>query len=300
MLKFLPGQIRGVILSVLLLSNLFFWVFFLIPFMIAKLLLPFQLFRKSIDFMLNLICTFWASCNHLFFKFVNDIKLEIEGVDNLSMNEWYLVLSNHQSWADIIILQAVLNNRIPYFRFFLKKELAWIPLFNIIWYALDYPYMKRYSKAFLEKNPHLKGKDIETTRKSCARFTHLPVSIMNFVEGTRFSAEKHQKQQSPYGHLLKPKAGGVAFVLAAMGEQLSSILDVTIYYSPKVAGFWEYFCGRVGRVKVTVSQLPITAELTGDYFNDAAFKNRFQDRINRLWAEKDKLLAEHASRDMAG
>ena len=297
MLKFLPGQVRGVILAILLLSNLFFWIVFLTPFMIIKLIVPIRIVRKPVDYMLNLLCTCWASCNHIFFQFVNNITLEIEGTENLSMKDWYLVLSNHQSWADIIILQAVLNNRIPYFRFFLKKELAWIPVFNLVWYALDYPYMKRYSKAFLEKNPHLKGKDIETTRKSCARFRHLPVSIMNFVEGTRFSPDKHQKQDSPYKRLLKPKAGGIAFVLAAMGEQLSSILDVTIYYSPRVAGFWEYFCGRVGKVKVKVSQMPITDDMKGDYFDDPEFKDRFQARVNELWMDKDRTLAELAGTD---
>ncbi len=299
MLRFLPDQLRGVIVTLLLISNLLFWLVFLMPFMIIKLLLPILVVRKPIDFILNLFCTLWASCNHIIFQFVNNIKMDIQGAENLSMKDWYLVLSNHQSWADIIILQAVLNNRIPYFRFFLKKELVWIPLFNLVWYALDYPYMKRYSKAFIEKNPHLKGKDIETTRKSCARFKHVPVSIMNFVEGTRFSPEKHKKQGSPFRHLLKPKAGGIAFVLAAMGEQLSSILDVSIYYSPRVAGFWEYFCGRVGEVKVRVSHLPITDELKGDYFDDPDFKERFQERVNELWLDKDRLLAELASSDTA-
>jgi len=186
----------------------------------------------------------------------------------------------------------VLNNQIPYFRFFLKKELAWIPMFNLVWYALDYPYMKRYSKSFLEKYPHLKGKDIETTKKSCARFKDTPVSIMNFVEGTRFTNEKQRRQKSTFTHLLKPKAGGVAFVLAAMGDQLTSILDVTICYSPKVAGFWDYICGRVGDIKVRVSHLPITEELKGDYYNDPAFKERFQHFVNRIWLDKDRLLTD--------
>ncbi len=297
MLKFLPAHLRGVIVSLLLLFNLFFWVALLTPFMIIKVLVPIQFIRRPTDFMLNLICTLWASCNHLYLQFANNIKLDIAGTENLSMKDWYLVLSNHQSWADIIILQAVLNARIPYFRFFLKKELAWIPLFNLVWFALDYPYMKRYSKAFLEKNPHLKGKDIETTRKSCARFKHVPVSIMNFVEGTRFSKQKHAKQQSPYKRLLKPKAGGIAFVLAAMGDQLSSILDVTIYYSPKVAGFWEYLCGQIGEVKVRVSHIPITDEFMGDYFNDPEFKEGFQQKINKLWQDKNKTLEELALLD---
>ncbi|MBT4090059.1 MAG: acyltransferase [Deltaproteobacteria bacterium] len=292
MLKSIPGHVRGVFMSFLLLFNLFFWLIFLMPFMIIKIILPVRMIRLPMDVVLNWMCTVWASGNDVLFKSVNKIQIDVKGAEELSMKDWYLVLSNHQSWADIIILQSVLNNQIPYFRFFLKKELAWIPMFNLVWYALDYPYMKRYSKSFLEKYPHLKGKDIETTKKSCARFKDTPVSIMNFVEGTRFTNEKQRRQKSTFTHLLKPKAGGVAFVLAAMGDQLTSILDVTICYSPKVAGFWDYICGRVGDIKVRVSHLPITEELKGDYYNDPAFKERFQHFVNRIWLDKDRLLTD--------
>ena len=242
------------------------------------------------DFFLNLICTTWANCNKIFLNFLNDIKFNIEGDKGLRMDEWYLVLANHQSWTDIVVLQYVLNGRIPYFRFFLKKELAWIPVFNFAWYALDYPYMQRYSKEFLKKNPHLKGKDIETTKKSCERFKHVPVSVMNFVEGTRFTPDKHQKQESPFANLLKPKAGGIAFVLAAMGDYLSCILDVTISYSPKAMGLWDFLCGRVTEVTVNIKKMPVTEDVKGDYFEDESFRQRFQNWVNALWEEKDSLL----------
>jgi len=289
-MKFLPGHARGIIMSFLLIINLIFWVILLTPCMVVKILIPIRSIRKPAGVILNLMCTCWASCNDTLFRFFYNIVIDVQGAESLSMKGWYLVLSNHQSWADIIILQSVLNNRIPYFRFFLKKELVWIPIFNLVWYALDYPYMKRYSKAFLEKHPHLQGKDIETTKRSCERFKDIPVSIMNFVEGTRFTKEKQQRQHSSFKYLLRPKAGGIAFVLAAMGDQLTSILDVTIHYSPKVTGFWDYLCGRVGEVKVRVSELPITEEQKGDYFNDLAFKERFQQYVNQLWLKKDRIL----------
>lgn len=290
MLSFLPATLRGVIVSLLMLFNLLMWVALLIPFIILKVTIPLRNVRKPVDFFLNLICTNWASCNKIYLQLVNDIKWDIQGDKSLKKNDWYLVLSNHQSWADILILQFVLNYRIPYFRFFLKKELVWIPVFNLVWYALDYPYMKRYSKDFIKKHPELKGKDIETTQKSCEKFRDTPVSIMNFVEGTRFTIKKHQKQKSPYQYLLNPKAGGVAFVLSAMGEQLTSILDTTIYYQPKVAGFWDFLCGRVDEVKIRIEHISITQDMKGDYFEDEDFKKRFQQRINDLWLKKDQTL----------
>ncbi len=292
MRRFIPSPVRGTVLFSLLLINLFFWVALLLPFAIIKIVVPIKLVRKPIDFILNFICTRWADCNRILFQVFLDIQWDIKGDDDLSMKKWYMVLSNHQTWADIAVLQYILNNRIPYFRFFLKKELIWLPIFNFVWLALDYPFMKRYSKEFLKKNPHLKGKDIETTRKSCEKFRDIPVSVMNFVEGTRYTPEKHKRQQSPFNHLLKPKAGGVAFVLSAMGEQLSEILDVTITYNPKVLGLWRFFCGEIKEIKVRINHIPITAEILGDYFEDEAYKESFQSWVNNLWQEKDAVLEE--------
>ena len=292
MLSFLPGPLRAILTFTLELINIVFWLVFLLPFAIIKLILPVKAVRRPTNAVLNFICTRWASCNKMILMLTNNIKWDLEGDENLSMKDWYLVLSNHQSWADIFVLQFVLNNRIPYFRFFLKKELAWIPVFNFVWYALDYPYMKRYSKEFIKKNPHLKGKDIETTRKSCRRFKDVPVAVMNFPEGTRFRPEKHKKQQSPYSHLLKPKAGGIAFVLSAMGDQLTSILDVTISYEPEAKGLWDFLCGRVSRVKVRIKHIDITDEIKGNYFDDDRFRQDFQQWVNRLWKDKDDTLEE--------
>lgn len=297
MLSFLPGFIRGILAITILISNLLFWFIPLLPFVIIKLTLPFKAVRKITDFVLNFLCTTWARGNGLFLMLINDIQWDIEGDDDLNMSDWYLVVANHQSWSDIVVLQYVLNNRIPYFRFFLKQELIWLPIFNLVWAALDYPYMKRYSKQFLKKHPHLKGKDIETTKKSCEKFKDIPVSIMNFVEGTRFTEEKHKKQKSSYQYLLNPKAGGIAFVLMAMGQQLTSILDVTIKYDPKAMGFWQFLCGRVKKVTVRIEKVQITEDLLGDYVNDSHYKIHFRQWVNQLWEKKDRLLAALHSPD---
>jgi len=206
------------------------------------------------------------------------------------MNDWYLVLSNHQTWVDIIVLQKVFNRKIPFLKFFIKKELLWVPILGLAWWALDYPVMMRYSKDFIKKNPHLKGKDVETTRKSCEKFKTMPVSIMNFVEGTRFTAEKHDKQKSPHKHLLKPRAAGVASVLNIMGDQINRILDVTIIYPRGARSFWRFLCGDVDEVVVKVESLPVSEELIGDYYEDDQFRERFNTWINSLWDRKDKVL----------
>jgi len=210
----------------------------------------------------------------------------------MKMDDWYLVLSNHQTWIDIIVLQKVLLYKIPFLKFFLKKELIWVPVLGPAWWSLEFPFMKRYSKEFLVKNPHLKGKDIESTRKACEKYKTMPISIMNFMEGTRFTESKHKQQQSPYKNLLKPKAGGISLVMNSMGEILHKIADVTIYYPEGPKTFWEFLCGKTTKIVVRVKIIPITDEIRGDYVNDPGFTIKFQNWLNDYWARKDKFLSE--------
>jgi 1-acyl-sn-glycerol-3-phosphate acyltransferase len=185
-----------------------------------------------------------------------------------------------------------LNRRTPFFKFFLKKELIWVPLLGLAWWGLDYPFMKRYSKAFLEKHPALKGKDLEITKAACELFKRQPVTVVNYLEGTRFTQAKHREQQSPYRYLLKPKAGGVAFVLAAMGEQLDALLDVTVVYpGDEAPGFWALLNGSISRVIVDIQVRELDSALwAGDYEGNPAFRQRVQAWVNQLWLEKDERI----------
>jgi len=224
---------------------------------------------------------------------------EMRGVEDLRGDTSYLVISNHQSWVDIPALIQAFNRKTPYFKFFLKKELIWVPFLGLAFWALDYPFMKRYSKAFLDRNPHLKGKDLEITRQACEKFQGIPVTVVNFLEGTRFTVDKHRNQQSPYRHLLKPKAGGVAFVLAALGDNLDALLDVTILYPEGTPpGFWDLLCGRVSRVVIDVQTRDLNAALwRSDYQEDPVFRAEIQQWVSELWAQKDARLVEMAGPD---
>lgn len=295
MLDFLPGSLKGVLSMLLIVVNTLIIFVILMAIAIFKLILPFEGIRNFISKILILIANQWVRMNAINFRLFNRIKWETEGLENLKSDEWCLVISNHQSWTDILVLQTNLLNRIPYIKFFLKKELIWVPFMGLAWWALDFPFMERYSRSFLEKNPHLKGKDVESTRKACEKFKNSPIAIMNFVEGTRHTQAKHQKQNSPFGKLLKPRAGGVAFVLGAMGDQLDCIINITIAYPGGVPTFWDFLCGRVSRIKIAAEKIPVTDEILGDYSNDPEFRERFQLWINDLWEEKDKkLVALHS------
>ena len=287
MLSILPYPAKGVLAVTIYFLNTI--ILCPVVFMVAlvKLAVPVSRFRRICTGILMQIAALWMSINSATTKLFTRIEWDIRGLENLERRQWYLVLSNHQSWVDILVLQQVFNRKIPMLKFFLKKSLIWVPFLGVAWWALEFPFMERYSRQFIEKNPHLKGKDLEKTRRACEKFRQMPVSVMNFVEGTRFTREKKEHHDGEFQHLLKPKAGGTAFVLGAMGEVLHRIIDVTIVYPYGTPSFWEYISGKCKKVIVDIELLPITEELSGDYFTDPVFKKTFCERLNRLWAEKD-------------
>jgi 1-acyl-sn-glycerol-3-phosphate acyltransferase len=296
MLKLLPGPLRGLLSLSLYVLNTIFWVIPIFFIALLKILLPLPAWRRWCNHVLNSIAVNWIGVNNFNQKLFGDTRLDIIGTNALKPRGWYLVIANHQSWVDILVLQRVFHRKIPFLKFFIKKELFWVPLLGQAWWALDFPFMKRYSKKFLARHPHLKGKDIEITRRACEKFKTLPVSIMNFVEGTRFTPTKHRHQQSPYDNLLKTKAGGIAFVLAAMGDHLNHILDVTIVYPAGVKSFWSFACGNIKAIKVHIKELPVNQAPSGDYVQDPEFRRAFQNWLNGLWGQKDKCIDDLLAR----
>jgi len=218
-------------------------------------------------------------------------KWHIQGNAPLSRKNWYILISNHQTWADIPVLGFIFNLKTPTVKFFMKKELLWIlPLVGPACWMLDYPFMVRHSRKDIRKNPELKGKDIETTQKACEKFKEYPTTIMNFIEGTRFTQSKRIHQRSPYKHLLKPKSGGLAIVVNEMKDHLTGILNVTIQYSEAKMTFWKLITGNFQKITIHYEQIPITDDLLGDYYANREFRSYFQQWLNRIWQRKDQQL----------
>ncbi|MDH4609628.1 acyltransferase [Pseudomonas sp. BN102] len=291
MLSFIPSPLRGVLAALLLTLNTLLCCIPLFAVTLLKLLLPFRATRRALNWAASFIAEAWISCNKLWMRLVRDTHWDVDGLAELDYQRSYLVTSNHQSWVDILVLQHLLNRRIRLLRFFLKQELIWVPVIGLCWWALDFPFMKRYSKAYLAKHPEKQGKDLETTRRTCAKFRENPVGIFNFLEGTRFTRTKHNQQGSPFKYLLKPKAGGIAFVLDAMGEQLHSLINVTIHYPDGSPSFWTLLTGKLRKVVVRIETLEIPQEFIGrSYDQDERYRLAFQQWVNRLWEAKDARL----------
>lgn len=290
--KILPSHLIGLISLSLHILNILFWVPLILMISIIKIIFQIKIITAGCNYLLNFFATNWISINSIIHKITKPIQWQVSIPKDLSTKSWYLVISNHQSWADILALQHVFNRKIPFLKFFLKQQLFWIPVIGLAWWALDFPFMKRYSKSYLKKNPHKKGQDFKTTKKACEKFKSIPISIMNFVEGTRFTQAKKQIQNSPYDNLLKPKAGGIGYILTLMGNEINQVLNVTISY-PNNSAFssWDFLCGKVTYIKIDAELLTIPDSVKGDYVNSSENRKQTQQWVNRLWIKKDKQLS---------
>ncbi len=275
----------------------------LVPLLLAallKLVVPIPAFRRFCAKVVLTIAEWWVEANRATAGRLIRPHWDIRGDYEVSRDRSYIAIVNHQSWVDIPALLEVFNRRAPFFKFFLKQELIWVPLLGLAWWALDYPMLKRYSKETLKKHPGLKGRDLEKTRAACEKTRGVPQTVVSFPEGTRFTPEKHRRQDSPYRHLLTPRAGGVAFALAAIGDQIDRVLDVTIHYPHGTPTMWQLLQNRVPRIVVYVRQYPLEPEhFQGDYREDPEFRARFQAWINDIWQEKDRQIEALTREDRA-
>lgn len=292
MLHALPAPLRGLLALAALVLNTLFWCWFLFAAALLKAVLPFAPVQRRLREVMHWIAATWIAGNNAWIDAVSRLRWDVQGLPPADLAHSYLVTSNHQSWVDILALQYQLNRRLPMLKFFLKKELIWVPVIGLCWWALEFPFMQRHSRATLEQHPEKRGQDLATTRAACERYKTHPVCVFNFLEGTRFTPAKHAAQASPYAHLLKPRAGGIAFVLDAMGEQLHALVDITVHYPDGRPSFWDLLSGRVRRIDIRLLQRPIPPQFIGrSYDEDAAYRAEFQQWVNTLWLEKDALLA---------
>ncbi|HYR24501.1 MAG TPA: acyltransferase [Aquabacterium sp.] len=285
MIQVLKGTFAALVLAI----NTVVGFTLMIPFALAKLLLPFRAVRHVCDTALNTIAETWIGVNCFWMNAVGRTRWHVSGHDGFPYKGWYLVSSNHQSWVDILVLQWVFNRRIPLLKFFIKHELIYVPIIGLCWWALDFPFMKRRGGGSALK-------DLETARKACEKFRVIPTSVISFMEGTRFTSAKHAQQKSPYQNLLKPKTGGVGMALETMGDMFNGLLDVTIVYPRGVPTFTDLMTGRLAEVVVTVREVPIPKEVLVDEQGNPAARATVQTWINGLWEAKDREITELKAR----
>lgn len=293
MLGLVLGYVRGAIAFVLFVLNTAFWGALVSAMGLVKLLWPAGRWRKRCVLIMAGLGDQWVVFNRRIWELLIPATLEVRGLPELRRDGRYLLLANHQSWTDILVIFIVFNGKSAFIRFFLKHVLLYVPCLGWGCWALEFPFMKRHSPEYLAKHPEKRFEDFETTRRSCRHYRHVPVTIANFVEGTRFTRAKQRAQESPYRNLLKPRFGGIAFVLASMGEYLDAMFDVTLAFPgvSREVTFLDFITGRVPKVVVVVRELPLEPR-----FNDRAvtepgpLRDELKTWISNIWAAKDGLL----------
>lgn len=290
-----PAWIDHLLAIAMLLLLVTSCILFFIPILFLGLLKLFSVksWQSFASKHIDNLATLWCALNNRLITALNLSQFTCTGLEDIQPNDWNLVIANHQSWLDIIVLQHVFNKKIPILKFFIKDQLKWIPLLGFAWWAMGCPFMKRYTKEYLAKNPHKQGKDMESTRKAIKQFNNQPVSVMNFIEGTRFTKIKQTEQQSPFQHLLKPKAGGIGFVISALGHKIDHLLDVTIVYPEKHYSLWDFMCKRIDNIHISIREISIPdAFKQPESVLDQHIFSDFKDWLNEHWGQKDLIVQQ--------
>lgn len=285
-------MIRAAVTLLLLSLNLCLWGLPVLILGVAKLLAPGREARRRIRVALTELGDRWAGGNNRIFDRMLTTKWDVAGAGGLRRDGHYLIVSNHVSYADIFVIFRALHRRVGFIRFFVKHELIWFPIAGQACWAMDFPFMRRYTPEYLERHPEKRGRDLEATRRACRRYRRIPVAILNFMEGTRFTRQKHAEQQSPHRHLLRPRVGGIAFVLASLGEQLDGVIDVTIAYPRQDISLWDLLANRIDRIVVRARLIDVPPGfLSGPITEPGPARDAFKEWIEKLWLEKDALLS---------
>ncbi|HEX9406681.1 MAG TPA: acetyltransferase [Thermoanaerobaculia bacterium] len=292
-------MLRGIVTIILLLLNLLLWGTLVVLLGLVKFAVhmtaPRSRLRTRVILALISLAERWVGGNDRILDLMLPTQWDVEGpFDAIRIDGRYLIVSNHISWVDIIVIFRVFHERTAFIRFFLKQRLIWFPIVGQACWALEFPFMRRYSAEYLQHHPEKRGRDLQTTRRACQRYRHIPVAMLTFLEGTRFSEEKRADQDSPYRFLLRPRVGAIAFVLASLGDQLDGVFDVTLAYPGGDLTLWQFVCGRVPKITVRARRLEVPAEFfTADITEPGPARDRFKKWIDSIWREKDALLSTY-------
>ena len=291
-MRVIKSNLVGLITFLLILVELIIGFGTLAIINIPRAVIPLKSFKLFLAKISNKIGDLTVYGLKLIMLLMHGNNIQVINNEKYDMNKWYMAMSNHQSWADIFVLLTVANKKIPLLKFFMKKELWWIPFVFLANKTLNMPFVNRHSKKAIEKNPSLRTKDYENTLKSCKRFLRAPSTIFSYAEGTRFTSEKHKAQNSKYKNLLQPKIGGMATALSAMPE-IDTLINFSVVYKSKKRGAWSFLNGEMKDVKVFIKSYKIPENLKNrNYGSDHLYREEFKEWIEEIWDEKDRKIDE--------
>lgn len=262
---------------------------------VLKRVVPGRRARRDFTRLATRIARFWIALVTRTFDAAYTTRYTVSGKMDFDRRKSYLLIANHQSWVDVPVLLQVFRNRVPFYRFFLKKELLWFPLVGVACWALEYPFITFYSREELENDPEKRKKRLETARRACERARGIPVTITTFPEGAVFTPARQKRRSDGFRNVLRPRAGGLAMAVNAIGDQVEAVIDVTIRYPHSVPGMWDFLGNRIPEAEVHVRKIPLPETMIGgDYESDPEYRKRFRQWLNDIWSEKDARIERMA------
>jgi 1-acyl-sn-glycerol-3-phosphate acyltransferase len=216
--------------------------------------------------------TFWI-------KYILGIKINMKGDPTPGGDVQHLVVvSNHRSWFDILIIQHIITGLGgPMLKFLIKRQLIYLPVVGWLCFALNFPRLNR------GQDRAGRAQDFQSIQQAAKTMLELPGALMNFAEGTRFSPHKKQVRGSSYDYLLNPKAGGLRIILGSMG--VIDMVDITLVYPNDTVTFWQILGGALRTIDVHLHNTS-SADI-----DDAS------TWLAQRWRAKDELIRAARARD---
>jgi lysophosphatidic acid acyltransferase / lysophosphatidylinositol acyltransferase len=175
--------------------------------------------------------------------------------DKIKPGENALVISNHQSWSDIVMISKVATKAkmINHQKWMAKNVLRFVPFIGWGLHFIDTIFLKRdWNKDQIK---------IEQT------FSHIvdknvPFWLIIFPEGTRLTASKLQSSQKlmqskgepHWQRVMRPRSKGFVAAIAGLRSKLDAIYSLTIDYGEQAVSPWELFAGQAQAIKIDVKR----------------------------------------------
>jgi len=190
-----------------------------------------------------------------------------------------VVISNHRSWSDTLLVQSVICAHGPILKFLAKQELVYVPILGIIVLSFEFPRLKRKASQ-AQSEEQRRESDRARVTEAALSLRETRAALLSFVEGTRFTEAKRIELNSPFQHLLPPRAGGFSAIVDAVRDHDAVVVDLTLNYEPDVS-FWQFIGGVHTHVTIHAASFPAD-QLPGD----------LRGWLWQRWEEKEGLLAQ--------
>jgi 1-acyl-sn-glycerol-3-phosphate acyltransferase len=256
--------------------NLLAWLPLLLLMVTIRTVLPFRKLKIATfsivdwSYRTAVIINFWWLTKVLRVRF--DIEDEAAVLSELTTKDSPLIISNHQSWFDIFILQSIITSHGPILKFLIKRELLWVPVVGWVCLALNFPRLERL------RDGTTRTRDRKVALEASLKLQDEPGALMLFPEGTRYTSSKCKTTNSPYKYLLKPKLGGFDVIVNSVAKN-TRLLDISVRYGSADANCWRCMSGKVDSIKIKVTAIELAL-----IENSACW-------LEHSWHEKDNWLS---------